>query len=67
MVFIFIFTTAGLLGWALLKPWVVKWTGWGGTGPGRGEREARYAPLVGESQAEGSGERDSGLQGERER
>ena len=69
VVFIFIFTTAGLLGWAVLKPWVVKWTGWGGEkrvsslgrggrggGPGAGEREreGRYVPLVGESQAEGS-------------
>ena len=25
VVFIFIFATAGLLGWAALKPWVGKW------------------------------------------
>ena len=51
MVFIFIFATAGLLGWALLKPWVVKWTGWGREG--QGPREGRYAPLVGEGEGEG--------------
>lgn len=64
--FIFIITTAGLLGWAVLKPWIAKWTGWGGSGPARGEREARYAPLVGDGQAEGSVGRDSGLHEERE-
>ena len=25
VVFIFIFATAGLLGWALIRPWVEKW------------------------------------------
>lgn len=66
MVIIFISATAALLGWALLKPWVVKWTGWGmetiGRQGGR-EREARYAPLGGEGQVES---RDSGLEGERD-
>lgn len=58
VVFIFIFATAGLLGWAVLKPWVVKWTGWGREG--RGPREERYAPLVEEGEGEGEGEgRDS--------
>jgi hypothetical protein len=59
VVFIFIFATAGLLGWAVLKPWVVKWTGWGRGG--RGPREGRYAPLVGEG--EGEGERGDSAQG----
>jgi len=61
VVFIFIFTTAGLLGWAVLKPWVVKWTGWarGGQGP----REGRYAPLVEEREGEGEGEGHDSAQG----
>jgi len=61
VVFIFIFATAGLLGWAVLKPWVVKWTGWG-----RGvqePREGRYAPLVGDGEGEGEGEGHDSAQG----
>jgi hypothetical protein len=63
VVFIFIFATAGLLGWALLKPWVVKWMGWsrGDQGP----REGRYAPLVEEGEGEGEG-RDSAQGRERD-
>jgi nucleoside permease NupC len=52
VVFIFIFATAGLLGWAVLKPWVVRWTGWGVE---RTRREGRYEPLVGEGGREGDG------------
>ena len=55
VVIILIFATAGLLGWAVLKPWVVKWTGWGREG--QEPREGRYAPLVGE-EGEGEGERE---------
>jgi len=53
VVIIFIFATAGLLSWAVLKPWVVKWTGWGRGG--QEPREGRYAPLVGEGEEEGEG------------
>ena len=72
MVFIFIFATAGLLGWAVLKPWVVKWTGWGlksnGRGPGGAtERGGRYAPLLGEGEGEGVEDRGSDEVPERER
>ena len=32
VVFIFIFATAGLLGWAMVKPWVGKWIEVSGVG-----------------------------------
>ena len=40
--FIFIFATVGLLGWALVKPYVLKWREGrqGGQGLGRGEYTA---------------------------